>query len=113
MGWFSPKAMKLVYGEPVHQMVARAFLYGAIKVDNESILTTARYHFVGDHGVVYRGKDRTWHRATPNLAAGVAQLCEEIQQDFNERTAAQNKAREYAREKLAVPSLFTAVKEAA
>ncbi|MBC8719276.1 hypothetical protein [Ochrobactrum sp. Marseille-Q0166] len=109
MGWFSPNPMQLKFGEPVHQMAIRALLSGALKPDSESILTSTKYHFVGPHGIVYRGKDRTWRRNTSNFASGLAQLCEEIQQDFNERIAAQEKAREYARDKLSVPSLFASV----
>lgn len=111
MGWFKPTPMTLKYGEPVHQMAIRALLFGALKPDSESILTSTKYHFVGPHGIVYRGQDRTWRRGTDSYAARIAQLCEEIQQDFNERIAAQNKAREYARDNLAVPSLFMSVNE--
>ncbi|GLU26655.1 hypothetical protein [Brucella sp. NBRC 12950] len=109
MGWFSPNPMQLKFGEPVHQMAIRAIMQGALKFDSESILTCTSYHFVGPHGIVYKGKDKTWRRCGDVFAEGVAELCEEIQQDFNERIAAQEKAREYAREKLSVPSLFASV----
>jgi hypothetical protein len=105
MGWFKPSPMTLEYGEPAHQMVARAFLHNAIRFGGD-ILVDAKYHFVGPHGIEYRGTDEIWKRNTKTVAQGVAQLCEEIQQDFNERIAAMSKAREYARDQLAVPPLF-------
>ncbi|MCH6205262.1 hypothetical protein L3V16_15605 [Brucella ciceri] len=109
MGWFKPTPMTLKYGEPVHQMAIRALMCGALKPDGESILTSTDYHFVGPHGIVYQGTDKTWRRGEDGFASGLAELCEEIQRDFNERIAAQDKAREYAREKLAVPPLFASV----
>lgn len=112
MGWFLPKPMTLAVGEPVHAMVARAFIEGAVRCDGD-MLPGTKYHFVGPHGIVYRGYDKTWARNAETFAQGVAQLCEEIQSDFNERMAAMSKAREYARDQLAVAPLFVSAKEAA
>lgn len=105
MGWFKPSPMTLEYGEPIHQMVARAFMRRAIKVEGD-ILIYAKYHFVGPHGITYSGSEKLWHRDAKSTAQAVAQLCEEIQQDFNERIAAMAVSRDYARDRMQVPSLF-------
>lgn len=103
MGIFSPSPMELKVSEPIHQMVARAFLSGAIKVSS-NMFSNASYHFVGPHGVVYRGTKPAWLKGADRT---VAEICERVQQDFNERMAAIDKARQYARDTLAVAPLFT------
>jgi hypothetical protein len=107
MGFFRPTPMKLEYGEPVHQMVARAMLTGAIRISGD-IIRYSSYHFVGPHGIEYRKCVDFWRN---DSATQVALICEDVQQDFNERIAAMSKAREYARENLAVPQLFTTVRD--
>lgn len=102
MGIFRPKPMELKYGEPVHVMIARAFLNDAIRIGGD-VVDNLSWHFKGPHGVIYRGSKRVWrHEAAESVAA----VCELVQQDFNERTAAMTKAREYARENLTIPPLF-------
>lgn len=100
-----PKPMRLDYGEPIHQMVARALMSGAILVQ-EGTLSMAEYHFVGSHGIEYKGLDVLWQRDVLGDAEAVAQLCEEVQQDYNERIAARTAARAYAIDKKEVPPLF-------
>lgn len=102
MGFFKPSPMELRFGEPVHLMAVRALTSGAIRI-RADLIYRVQYHFTGPHGVSYEGEENWWRGAVHNE---IAELCERIQQDFNERTAAMSKAREYARENLAVPSLF-------
>jgi hypothetical protein len=108
MAWFRPRPLELKFGEPVHLLVARACHHDAVITKGE-FLPRVAYHFVGPHGIEYRGEIGGLER-TPER---IARLCEKIQQDFNERMAAMNKAREYAREKLAVPPLFSSIDEEA
>jgi hypothetical protein len=104
--WFKPKPICLKYGEPIHQMVARALYCDAIVVRG-GLIPRVHYHFIGPHGVEYKGSNGnltdTWTK--------IAIICERVQSDFNERTAAMDKAREYARDKIAVPPLFESLTE--
>jgi hypothetical protein len=109
MRLFKLNPMKLEYGEPIHQMVARAFMSKSIRVTGD-IFYDVEFHFVGPHGISYRGVEPAYRS---ELAKSVAEVCENIQRDFNERIAAMDKAKAYARETLAVPPLFTAVGNAA
>ncbi len=102
MGLFTPSPMELKFGEPVHLMAIRAMSMGAIRV-RADIIYRVQYHFTGPHGVAYTGEENWW---SGEVHEEIAKLCERIQQDFNERTAAMSKAREYARDNLAVPPLF-------
>ena len=108
MAWFKPTPIELKFGQPVHVLVARAYQEGALYVRGDSLSRTS-YHFVGPHGIEYRG-DLSWYERG---ASDIAALCEEIQQDFNERIAAMDKARAYARDQLCVPPLFASAKEPA
>lgn len=101
MGWFKSEPLELEFGQPVHVLVARAYEAGAIKRDG-STFGGVKYHFSGPHGIEYRGELK-WYDADIEK---VAKLCEDVQQDFNERIAAMDKARAYARDQLAVPPLF-------
>lgn len=106
MGWFSPYPLELKFGEPAHLLVARALYSDAVKVCGD-IIKNVDYHFVGPHGIEYKGTKETWD----GTARCIALLCEEVQQDFNERIAAMNTARGMVRKSFDVPSLFGSVKK--
>lgn len=92
--------MELKEGEPIHQMVARAILHGAFKWSGGTF-ETARYSFVGPHGIAYEGR-LGWMGSGP---AEVAAKCEEIQHDFNARMAGSRMAMEEAeRQKQTAPT---------
>lgn len=110
MAWGKPVPLEMRFGEPVHLLVARACYHDAIKISGEYVRSIS-YHFVGPHGIEYRGKSLIWG----DVADEIAGVCEKAQSDFNERTAAMNKAIEYATKNLSVPPLFRSLtdKEAA
>ena len=85
MGWFSPRPLTLKVGEPIHQLVARALMHGAIKECEAGFMISGiDYHFVGPHGIEYRGTKMSWGETHFT----VAKLCEETLKDFNSRMTA-------------------------